>query len=648
MKKLTILAIFFSSFSFSDIPVEDFYKFDEFFDISISPEGKYFAAKQRLEDEKRNGLIIIDRKTMMPINTIYFDKGWYVNDYYWLSEERIAIRKGKHFGGLKAPYSTGFFWAVNVDGSKGKMIQGDLSKSRTSRVMRDDVGYSYFEVVDLLDSDPKNILIAVYNKDFPEIYKVNVYSGKKKKIMTSPAERGSVYTDTDGIIRAAFGENKNNENVFYYRYSEEDEWERHGTFPYGEGVIQPIAFVNNSDKLWVKCSINNPVPGICIYNPETYQLKEVYRNERVEPYNLSFYPDSLNNEDAEPELVLATFYDGKPKTIWFNEKNPLGKKKKALEKAFPGYRVSFGARTRDSKEIVVYVRSDKDPGGYYLFNTETNQLNSLGLDRRPWTKVNEMVESEPISYKARDGLEIHGYLHRPKGEKENLPMVVYVHGGPHGVRDYWTHDREAQYLANRGYAVLQINYRGSGGYGNEFLRKGFLHWGDKMQDDLTDGVEWAIKEGIADKERLCIYGASYGGYASMMSAARYPDLYKCAIGYVGVYDVASFTSIGNIPNYRAGASYLDTVIPSDPETRKKFSPSEQANKIKAAVFLIHGREDKQAHFRNYQIMTKKFDQIGKPYKGMVKDGEGHGFYDRENTYELARELVSFLDEHIGK
>ena len=182
MKKLTFLGLLISFFTFSDIPVEDFYKFDEFFDISISPEGKYFAAKQRLEDEKRNGLIIIDRKTMMPINTIYFDKGWYVNDYYWLSEERIAIRKGKHFGGLKAPYSTGFFWAVNVDGSKGKMIQGDLSKSRTSRVMRDDVGYSYFQVVDLLDSDPKHILIAVYNKDFPEIYKVNVYSGKKKKL----------------------------------------------------------------------------------------------------------------------------------------------------------------------------------------------------------------------------------------------------------------------------------------------------------------------------------------------------------------------------------------------------------------------------------------------------------------------------------
>ena len=649
MKKLTFFTLLLSFFTFSDVPVEDFYKFDEFFDISISPEGGYFAAKQRLVDEKRNGLVIIDRKTMKPVNIIYFDENWYVNDYYWLSEERIAIRKGKHFGGLKAPYSTGFFWAVNIDGSKGKMIQGDLSKSRTSRVMRDDVGYSYFQVVDLLADDPKHILLAVYNKDFPDIYKVNVYNGKKKKVMTSPAERGSVYLDSDGVIRAAFGENKNNENVFLYRFSEEDEWENHGTFPYGEGVIKPIAFLIDSNKLYVECSVEDPIPGICIYNPETYSLELIYRNERVEPDAYGIFPSKLNVEDDEvkTELVAARFEDGKPQVVWFNKKNPFGKKLRALQKAFPDYRVSFGSMTSDMKEAIVYVRSDVDPGGYYLFNMESNQLSELGLDRRPWIKSSDMVKAEPISFKARDGLEIHGYLHRPKGKKENLPMVVYVHGGPHGIRDYWTHDSEAQYLANRGYAVLQINYRGSGGYGQEFLKKGFLHWGDKMQDDLTDGVQWAVEQGIADKERLCIYGASYGGYASMMSAARYPDLYKCAIGYVGVYDVASFTSIGNIPNYRAGASYLSTVIPDDPETRRAFSPSEQATKIKAAVFLIHGREDRQAHFRNYQIMTKKFDQIGKPYKGMVKDGEGHGFYDRENKYELAREIVTFLNEHIG-
>ena len=226
-------------------------------------------------------------------------------------------------------------------------------------------------------------------------------------------------------------------------------------------------------------------------------------------------------------------------------------------------------------------------------------------------------------------------------------MVMMVHGGPHGIRDYWRYDSEVQFLANRGYAVMQLNYRGSGGYGNDFLEAGFLKWGTTMQDDLTDGVEWAIKEGIADKEKLCIYGASYGGYAALMSSVREPDLYKCAIGYVGVYDVDSFTSVGNIPNYRAGAAYLNQVIPEDAATRKAFSPSKQVNKIKANLFLIHGKMDRQAHYKNFEILTKALDGIGKEYKAMVKDKEEHGFVEEENKIELYEEMIKFLDENIG-
>jgi dipeptidyl aminopeptidase/acylaminoacyl peptidase len=222
-----------------------------------------------------------------------------------------------------------------------------------------------------------------------------------------------------------------------------------------------------------------------------------------------------------------------------------------------------------------------------------------------------------------------------------------VHGGPHGVRDYWGYDREIQHLASRGFAVFQINYRGSGGYGREFLKSGFNHWGDTMQDDLTDGVNWLVDQGIADRKKLCIYGASYGGYAAMMSSAREPDLYKCAVGYVGVYDVDSFTTVGNIPGYRAGSAYLKEVIPSDPAIRDAFSPTMQASKIKAEVFLVHGKKDKQAHFNNYEILTKKFDDLNKPYKSLVKFDEEHGFYKTENQIELAIELEEFFTQHIG-
>ena len=369
-------------------------------------------------------------------------------------------------------------------------------------------------------------------------------------------------------------------------------------------------------------------------------LTTLYRNETVDTSGYLW-----DEESDEPVGVYLG--DGIDSIHWLDKKSMTSKKLRALEKTFPGYRVNWHSWTKNQEEVVIYVHNDRDPGGFYLFNTVTNKLEDLNLSVRSWTKVDELVKNEPFSYISRDGLEIHGYIHKPKDKTQNLPLVLYVHGGPHGPRDYWGYDRMAQYLANRGFAVMQINYRGSGGYGDEFLSKGFNHWGDTMQDDLTDGVNWAIKEGIVDKDRICIYGASYGGYAAMMSASREPDLYKCAIGYVGVYDVDSFTSTGNIPSWRGGMAYLNTVIPDDPEKRKAFSPTHQADKIKAAIFLIHGQEDKQAHFENYELMSKKLKRIGKPFKSMVKRGEEHGFYKRENVYELYEELDNFLSEHIG-
>jgi dipeptidyl aminopeptidase/acylaminoacyl peptidase len=347
------------------------------------------------------------------------------------------------------------------------------------------------------------------------------------------------------------------------------------------------------------------------------------------------------------ELLYAAISDGIPKRVWLNKSAFMSKKMRALEKAFPNHYVSLASSTENREELILYVWSDTDPGGYYSFKTKTNELTDLGLNPRKWIDPSKMSPMEPISYLARDGMKISGYLTRPKNQQNNLPLIVLVHGGPHGVRDDWGFDGEIQLLANRGFAVLQVNYRGSGGYGREFLKSGFNHWGDLMQDDLTDGVNFLVDQGIVDKDRLCIYGASYGGYAAMMSAAREPDLYKCAVGYVGVYDVDSFTTVGNIPGYRAGSAYLKEVIPSDPDLRNAFSPSKQAAKIKAEVFLVHGEKDEQAHFENYEILTKKFDDLNKPYKSLVKFDEEHGFYKTENQIELAFDLEEFFTKHIG-
>ncbi len=637
MKKLIFILVFSSNYIFSELPVENFYKFTEFSNLIISPSGKYFASE--VDAEKTSGVVIIERASMKVIHTQSFGKDQYTAGFRWLNNERIGIRVGKRFGGLERPKGTIFYWALNADGTKQKLIMGSLAPQRLSRSSREPTNIGWNEVIDTLDDDENHILVSIFEKASPTIYKVNIYTGSKRKVQTAPAR--SLLLDSDKVIRTSVGENNSNETVFYYRPSKNDEWEHHATYKFGEGSILPLAFDKDGKNLIVECSDkDNPITGICLYNPETYKLTTIYRDKTVDPAGYIW--------DSENEIpVGVVLHDGIPRIHWIDKEAKIGKKMRALEKTFKGYKVRIASSTKDEVELVIGVSSDRDPGGYYLFNTETNELKDLNLNRRGWTQVGQMVKNEPFSYQSRDGLTIHGFLHRPKGESTNLPLVLYVHGGPHGVRDYWGFDGEAQFLANRGFAVMQINYRGSGGYGNAFLKAGFNKWGNVMQDDLTDGVQWAIDQGIVDKDRICIYGASYGGYAAMMSASREPDLYQCAIGYVGVYDVDSFTSVGNIPGWRGGRAYLKTVIPQDDETRKAFSPTEQARKIKAAIFLIHGKDDKQAHFQNYKLMTKKLDSLGKEYKSMVKDGEEHGFYKRENVYELAEELDKFLSEHIG-
>jgi dipeptidyl aminopeptidase/acylaminoacyl peptidase len=211
----------------------------------------------------------------------------------------------------------------------------------------------------------------------------------------------------------------------------------------------------------------------------------------------------------------------------------------------------------DGRKRVVFVDSDTNPGDFYLFDQASGSLSKL-VSSMSWIKPAQMASMEPIELSARDGLKLRGYLTRPLGKEaaKQLPMVVLVHGGPYGVRDNWAFDPEVQLLASRGYAVLQVNFRGSDGYGHAFARAGFGEWGGKMQDDVTDATRWAITQGIADAKRICIYGASYGGYAALEGAVKEPDLYQCAIGNSGVYDLRLMHSRGDIHESEHGEAYL--------------------------------------------------------------------------------------------
>jgi dipeptidyl aminopeptidase/acylaminoacyl peptidase len=260
-----------------------------------------------------------------------------------------------------------------------------------------------------------------------------------------------------------------------------------------------------------------------------------------------------------------------------------------------------------------------------------------------------MARMEPVTLRARDGLALHGYLTWPAGKEaaQRLPLVVYLHGGPYGVRDSWGFDAEVQLLASRGYAVLQLNFRGSGGYGVPFMQAGFRQWGAAMQDDVSDATRWAITQGIADPGSICIFGASYGGYAALEGAVRDPDLYKCAIGYVGIYDLRLMYARGDIPQSIFGENYLKMVLGENENELYDRSPIAHVDRLKATVMLIVGGADErvppvQGERLHEVLLARKIE-----HEWLYQRTEGHGFYAEAHLVDMYEKLLALLDRQIG-
>src|SRR5690606_20184683 len=284
---------------------------------------------------------------------------------------------------------------------------------------------------------------------------------------------------------------------------------------------------------------------------------------------------------------------------------------------------------------------------YYLFDRESGRARFL-LAAMEWIKPELMAETQPFSFKARDGQTVHGYLTLPRNASGPLPLIMHPHGGPHGPRDMWGFNPEVQFLANRGYAVLQVNFRGSGGYGNAFERAGYRNWGTVMIDDMTDAVDWAIAHGFADKDRICTYGASYGGYAALQSVVRNPEKYRCTIGYVGVYSLPLMFKDGDIPDSETGRNYLNRVLPETLAEQQRQSPAFNVDRIRIPVMLVQGGKDQRVPISQYEALKEALEKAGRPPEvTIVEDKEGHGFYDFDNQVELYTAMEAFLDKHIG-
>jgi len=630
--------------------IAGFVKPDSFDQIKISPDGRYYAATVPSEDNSI--LVILNRADNKLMGGFGLGKNTYVEDFDWVNSDRVVFGTSRKFGGLDRPQLTGNLYAMNADGSDKQILVGQdvnvMSTGTHIQTKKTEMIAAF--LIDDLPDDDKNVLILArpFSGDsYDRVEKMDVYSGRRVPVARSPVRNADYLADGKGVVRFAWGHDLQNANKLYYRAADASDWTKTTDWKelnneaVSDHVESPLGFSSDDRYAYLQVEQASGPDAIVAFDTTDGSRKTVLRDAVGDPDRII---RALEKPHGAP--VGAFIAGGKPHTVFFDEGSAEARLYRSLEAAFPGSSVAITSKTRDGSLALVEVRSDRDPGSFYLFDT-VNKKASFLLARRDWIDPGKMAEERPVELKARDGLALHGFLTIPHGSNgKNLPMVVLPHGGPFGVADAWGFDSETQILASAGYAVLQVNFRGSSGYGRAFTQAGAREWGGKMQDDVTDATQWAVGQGIADPARICIYGASYGGYAALEGVAKEPSLYKCAAGYVGVYDLPLMFSKGDTRELESGRNYMHDWI-GEPSELGKVSPVNQAASIKVPVFLAAGGEDERAPIEHSERMEKALRAAGVPVETMFIRTEGHGFYTTEHQTAFYQKLLAFLSTNIG-
>ncbi|MDQ8051332.1 S9 family peptidase [Luteibacter sp.] len=623
------------------VDVQAFVKKEAFQDIKLSPNGDYYAATVVLED--RTALAIMRRSDNALTARFSLGNNTHVAGFYWVNPERVVISMAEKFGALDKPQLTGEMYAINADGGKPEFLVGQrmYGAGPGTKIQTKKVETVAAFLVDSLPDNDKSVVVSVmpFSADpYTRADLLDVYTGRRTQLARAPVRNADFITDNKGLVRFADGKGTDNVNKLYYREGESAEWRLFNDESENDIVETPLGFSADDKVAYLRVEHRKGPDSIVAYDLATKQRTELFRDDDTDPGSIIY-----RNGTSIP--VGAFVADGKPRTVFFDAASPEARLYRSLEAAFGGP-VAITSQTSDGRLALVQVQSDRNPGDFYIFDTVAKKASHL-VSRRDWFLPEDMAAMKPIQLTSRDGLTLHGYLTVPKGSAgKSLPMVVMPHGGPFWERDYWGFNTDVQILANAGYAVLQVNFRGSGGYGRSFSQAGAQQWGGTMQDDLTDATRWAVKEGIADAQKICLYGSSYGAYASLMGVAKEPSLYRCAAGYAGIYDLPTMHTDGDIQERGSGETYIKEWIGSR-EAVAAVSPNRMADRIKVPVFLAAGGEDERAPIQHSRMMEKALLKAGVPVETLYYDTEGHGFYVEAHEREFYTRLLAFLSRSLG-
>jgi dipeptidyl aminopeptidase/acylaminoacyl peptidase len=602
------------------IPLNDFFRNPEKANYQISPDGTYYAYMAPWSDRMNIYVQKIgDDDTLRLTSETDRDIGGYL----WASNNRLLYLKDT--GG-----DENFkLYGVNADGSNLKALT-DFDEVRTT-------------IIDQLRDIPDEIIIGL-NKRNAQVfdpYRLNINTGEMIMLAENPGNIVGWMTDHNGKLRIAMAVTGGVNQTLLYRDTEDEEFREVITTNFKE-TLSPQFFTFDNKNVYAVSNLGRDKAAAVIFDlTKGEEIEVLYENPEYDVSRIGY-------SRKDKELTAAYYTSWKMQRHFFSEDFKQFIDTLDAKLGVDQYEVGLYDMTRDENKYIVGTSNDRTRTAYYLYDGETDELTYIHRIA-PWLDPDHLAEMKPIEYQSRDGLTIHGYLTLPKGlESKNLPVVIHPHGGP-WARDSWGYNSTVQFLANRGYAVLQMNFRGSTGYGREFWEASFEEWGRTMQNDVTDGVNWLIDQGIADEERIGIFGGSYGGYVVLAGLTLTPDLYACGVDYVGVSNM--FTFMNTIPPYWEPMREMFYEMVGHPEEDSamlaEVSPVFHADKVEAPLFIAQGANDPRVNKAESDQMVEAMRERGVEVKYMVKEDEGHGFRNEENRMEFYREMEVFLAKHIG-
>jgi dipeptidyl aminopeptidase/acylaminoacyl peptidase len=616
------------------IPIERFFEDPAITNVRLAPDGNHLAYLAPMNG--RIGVALMDLRTGK-VDVLVRSADENIDTFLWKGSDYIVY--AADVGGNEA----GAYQSINI---KSRRITRLLESYGENNEARQEGNYGRVQY--FWGTNPKKIVVfgsRDKNSRAPGMYEVDVATSRRSPIGGYAAENDRILQmvfDNEARIRVRV-RHTFEAIVVEARLADSNRYTPLFTRPRDaqRSELDLATILADNETLLFVDYTNHDRGALISWSLRTGQrLQELFVPPSGEITDLVLPTDKT-------KLLGVRYEDDKPRVHWLD--GEIKAVQAGLDGSFPDTINTIINMTDDRKKFVVVANSDIETGVYFLLDRTRPQplLMSLG-SARPNLESKALARMENVTITARDGLALPGYLTRPAGRgKGPYPFIIVPHGGPYGVRDSWGYNDEIQFLANRGYAVLQVNYRGSGGYGKKFLEAGRLEWGKKMQDDITDSVKWAISQGIADAERVAIYGASYGGYAAMAGVAFTPELYRCAVNYVGAVDMTVLGDRDQGGDRIAIEMFFASWIHPDMEELRRRSPVNHVDKIMVPTFHAYGENDPRVEIRQWRRLKAELDRHNKPYEYLRESNEGHGFSNAKSRIEFYIQMERFLEKHMG-